>query len=159
MRKLSAARPETLRAPHDNTPSPGNPPPPTRQPTGTSTTTLRPRQPSATHTATLRGQPPRTGRPGDPPEPPRRALTPHRPGSHPTTSKTPKGSVTRQLSVTHAKIFRGQHAKSPAPRDLPPRTRRSPVITAPGRRPRPSPRSTRRSSVVTARQPGHALLA
>src|SRR5215472_2905798 len=139
MRKLSAPRPATLHAQHDNTPSPDNPPPRTRQPS------------AASH--------PGPAGHGDPPEPPPRAPTPHRPGSHPTTSKTPKGSVTRQLSVTHAKIFRGQHAKSPAPRDLPPRTRRSPVITAPGRRPRPSPRSTRRSSVVTARQPGHALLA
>src|SRR5215472_4347499 len=36
MRKLSAARPETLRAPHDNTPSHDNPPPPTRQPSAAS---------------------------------------------------------------------------------------------------------------------------
>src|SRR5215472_1235509 len=56
MRKLSAARPETLRPPHDNTPSPDNPPLPTRQPSTISTTTLRPRQPSATNTATLRDQ-------------------------------------------------------------------------------------------------------
>src|SRR5215472_8856922 len=62
MRELSAARPATLRAPHDNTPSHGNPPRPARQLSRISTTTLRLRQPSATDTAALRGQH------GNPPE-------------------------------------------------------------------------------------------
>src|SRR5215472_10529269 len=101
MRKLSAARPATLRTPHDNTPAHDNPPPPTRQPSTTSTTTLRPRQPSATNTATLRGQPPRPAGHGDPPEPRRRAPTPYRPGSHATASITRK-SLPDAAIIRHA---------------------------------------------------------
>src|SRR5262245_20901388 len=56
MRKLSEPRPATLRPAHDNPPAPGNPPPPARQLSGISTTTLRLRQPSATDPATLRNQ-------------------------------------------------------------------------------------------------------
>src|SRR5215472_15804067 len=70
MRKLSAARPVTLRPAPGNLPAPGNPPPPARQPSGTSPATLRPRQRSATDTATLRDQ---HGNPPAPGNPPRRA--------------------------------------------------------------------------------------
>src|SRR5215472_7228869 len=129
MRKLSAARPETLRTPHDNTPSPGNPPPRTRQPSTTSTTTLRPRQPSATNTATLRSQPPQPAGHDDPPKPRRRAPTPYRPGSHPTASITPKPSVTPELSALRATSLPDHQAPPPGHGDPPPRARRVSVIS------------------------------
>src|SRR5215472_18466629 len=84
MRTLSAAHPATLRDQHDNTPSPGNPPPRTRQPSGTSTTTLRPRQPSATNTATLRDQHDNTPERGNPPPPTRQPSA----ASHPDRQAT-----------------------------------------------------------------------
>src|SRR5215472_15451825 len=129
MRKLSAPRPATLRPPHDNTPRRANPPPPARQPSATSTTTLRPRQPSATHTPTLRDQhdstpergnpPPRTRRcsaashPGRQatathPRPRHRATTPLPPGSHATASIT-------RTAFRAAETLR--RAGGPAPKD------------------------------------------
>src|SRR5215472_438818 len=103
MRKLSAARPETLHAQHDNTPSPGNPPPRTRQPSGTSTTTLRPRQPSATRPPALQGVHDNT--------PPAATLqAPH--GNSPAHARQPSGPP--QPSAQNTATIRDHHSRPPA---------------------------------------------